>query len=115
MRGHRVQVLDTNTMTLSLSLALNNYDHVRDILSGDVRPDGIELLPLELPIEEIFYRFTKFREWDVSEMSFGKVVSIMSEERPEIVAVPVFVSRVFRHSAIYLGEKSSIRKPKDLE
>jgi 4,5-dihydroxyphthalate decarboxylase len=102
-------------MTLSLSLALNNYDHVRDVLSGTVRPDGIELLPLELPIEEIFYRFTKFREWDVSEMSFGKVVSLLSEAQPDIVALPVFVSRVFRHSAIYLPEGSPIRKPKDLE
>jgi 4,5-dihydroxyphthalate decarboxylase len=102
-------------MTIQLSLALNNYDHVRDVLSGTVRPEGIDLLPLELPIEEIFYRFTKFREWDVSEMSFGKVVSLMSEERPDIVALPVFVSRVFRHSAIYLREGAGIKKPMDLE
>jgi len=102
-------------MTIALSLALNNYDHVRDLLAGAVRPDGIDLLPLELPIEEIFYRFTKFREWDVSEMSFGKVVSLMSEERPGIVAIPVFVSRVFRHSAIYLREGAGIKKAKDLE
>ena len=64
-------------MTLSLSLALNAYDHVRDVISGEVRPKGIELVPLELPIEEIFYRFTKFREWHASEMSFGKVISLM--------------------------------------
>jgi 4,5-dihydroxyphthalate decarboxylase len=102
-------------MTIALSLALNNYDHVRDVLSGAVRADGIDLLPLELPIEEIFYRFTKFREWDVSEMSFGKVVSLMSDQRPEIVALPVFVSRVFRHSAIYVREGVGIQKPKDLE
>src|SRR5467141_303424 len=62
-----------------------------------------------------FFRFTKFREWDASEMSFGKAVSLLSEERPNIVAIPVFPSRVFRHSAIYLGRNSSIRKPKDLE
>ena len=102
-------------MTLSLSLALNPYDHVRDVLTGEVRPAGIELVPLELPIEEIFYRFTRFQEWHVSEMSFGKVVSLISETRPPIVALPVFVSRVFRHSAIYLAENSPIRQPKDLE
>jgi 4,5-dihydroxyphthalate decarboxylase len=102
-------------MTIPLSLALNNYDHVRDVLSGVVPVEGIDLLPLELPIEEIFYRFTKFREWDVSEMSFGKVVSLMSEQRPEIMALPIFVSRVFRHSAIYVREGAGIRKPKDLE
>ena len=79
-------------VNLPLSLALNPYDHVRDVISGEVRPAGIDLVPLELPIEEIFYRFTRFREWQVSEMSFGKVVSLMSEERPPIVALPVFLS-----------------------
>jgi len=102
-------------MNLPLTLAINPYDHVRDFLTGDVRAAGIDLVPLELPIEEIFYRFTKFREWQASEMSFGKVISLMSEEKPEIVCVPVFLSRVFRHSAIYLPENSPIRKPKDLE
>jgi 4,5-dihydroxyphthalate decarboxylase len=48
-------------------------------------------------------------------MSFGKVISLMSEEKPEIICVPVFLSRVFRHSAIYLPENSPVRKPKDLE
>jgi len=102
-------------MNMQLSLAMNAYDHVRDLMSGDVRPKGVELLPLELPIEEIFYRFTRFQEWHVSEMSFGKVVSLMSEERPPIVVLPVFLSRVFRHSAIYLPGSSLIKKPKDLE
>ncbi|HEX6155925.1 MAG TPA: ABC transporter substrate-binding protein, partial [Burkholderiales bacterium] len=96
-------------MKLPLSLAIGPYDHTRDL-----RPDGIVLTRLDLPIEEIFFRFTKFREWDVSEMSFGKVISLMAEERPEIIAIPVFVSRVFRHSAIYVAN-SKIKAPKDLE
>ena len=102
-------------MNIPLTLALNPYDHVRDLLSGEVRATGLDLVPLELQIEEIFYRFTKFREWHASEMSFGKVISLMSEEKPEIICVPVFLSRVFRHSAIYLPENSAVRKPKDLE
>jgi 4,5-dihydroxyphthalate decarboxylase len=96
-------------MNLRLSAALGPYDHVRGL-----RPQGIDLTLLELGIEEIFFRFTKFREWDVSEMSFGKVISLMSEARPPIVALPVFVSRVFRHSAIYVADER-IRTPKDLE
>jgi 4,5-dihydroxyphthalate decarboxylase len=102
-------------VNIPLTLAINPYDHVRDLLGGEVRAAGLDIVPLELPIEEIFYRFTKFREWHASEMSFGKVISLMAEERPEIVCIPVFVSRVFRHSAIYLPEKSSLKKPKDLE
>ena len=73
-------------MNLRLCAALGPYDHVRDL-----RAQGIELLLLELSIEEIFFRFTKFREWQLSEMSFGKVISLMAEERPEIIALPVFM------------------------
>ena len=101
-------------MNLRLSVALGPYDHVRGL-----RPHGIDLLQLELPIEEIFFRFTKFREWDVSEMSFGKVISLMAEqqasERPAIICLPVFISRVFRHSAIYVADCAKITTPKDLE
>jgi 4,5-dihydroxyphthalate decarboxylase len=93
-------------MKLALSLAISPYDHARDL-----RPQGIELTVLELPIEEIFYRFTRFREWHASEMSFGKVVSLMSQPAADIVVLPVFPSRVFRHSAIY----SKLKAPKDLE
>ena len=95
-------------MSIALSLAIGPYDHVRDL-----RPAGIDLVVLELPVEEIFYRFTHFREWHASEMSFGKVVSLMSAPKPDIVALPVFPSRVFRHSAIYV--QPGITKPKDLE
>jgi 4,5-dihydroxyphthalate decarboxylase len=91
---------------MPLTLAISPYDHVRDL-----RPQGIDLTVLELAIEEIFYRFTRFREWDVSEMSFAKAVSALSQPAPGIVAIPVFPSRVFRHSAIY----TNLKAPKDLE
>jgi 4,5-dihydroxyphthalate decarboxylase len=93
-------------MKLALSLAISPYDHARDL-----RPQGIALTVLDLQIEEIFYRFTRFREWQASEMSFGKVVSILSQPAPDIIAIPVFPSRVFRHSAIY----TKLKSPKDLE
>jgi hypothetical protein len=100
-------------MNIPLTLAINPYDHVRDLLSGEVRATGIDLVPLELPIEEIFYRFTKFREWQASEMSFGKVISLMSRTTRRSSAsgssrrVPPF-----RHLP---AGKSSIGKPKDLK
>jgi 4,5-dihydroxyphthalate decarboxylase len=97
-------------MPLPLSLAINPYEHVRDLA-----PHGIDLTVLELTVEEIFYRFARFREWDASEMSFGKTVSIASRPASDIVPIPVFPSRVFRHSALYVGERSGINRPKDLE
>jgi 4,5-dihydroxyphthalate decarboxylase len=97
-------------MNLPLTLAINPYEHARDLA-----PKGIDLTVLELPIEEIFYRFARFREFDASEMSFGKTVALASELAADIVPIPVFPSRVFRHSAIYIAGKSGIRSPKDLE
>src|SRR6185503_5147439 len=97
-------------MNLPLTLAIHPYDHARNL-----RPAGIDLTVLELEIEEIFFRFTKFREWDASEMSFAKTLSLMCQPAPGVMPIPVFPSRVFRHSAIYVGEKSSITRPKDLE
>ena len=55
------------------------YDHVRDLVDGAVRAAGIDLIALNLPIEEMFYRFIRFREWDISELSFGKYVSLNSQ------------------------------------
>ncbi|OGA66352.1 MAG: hypothetical protein A3G81_33300 [Betaproteobacteria bacterium RIFCSPLOWO2_12_FULL_65_14] len=97
-------------MNIALSLAISPYDHARGL-----EAQGIDLNVLELPIEEIFYRFTRFREWDASEMSFAKTISLLSQPASDLVAIPVFPSRVFRHSAIYVGRDSAIKKPKDLE
>jgi len=102
-------------MNIQLSLAIGAYDHVRDLLDGNVRAPGIDLIPFELPIEEVTFRFTRFAEWDIAELSFGKTVALLSQDNPQIVPIPVFPSRVFRHSAIYVGERSSIRAPKDFE
>jgi 4,5-dihydroxyphthalate decarboxylase len=97
-----------------LTLALNEYDHVRDFLDGTIRAEGIDLTVLRLPVEEIFYRFTIHREWDVSEMSFAKFISLASQGDDSLVGIPVFVSRAFRHSSLYVRADSDITRPEQL-
>jgi 4,5-dihydroxyphthalate decarboxylase len=87
---------------------------VRDLLNGRVRAEGIELLPSNLPVEEIFYRTTKFQEWDISEMSFAKYVSLVSQDNAPMVAIPVFPSRMFRQSSIYVRADGRIERPEQL-
>ena len=99
---------------LRLSMASGSYDHVRDLLSGCVRADGIELIAMELPIEEIFFRTFSFREWDISEFSMAKYASLVGSGNAPFTAIPVFPSRVFRQSAIYVAAASGIRAPEDL-
>lgn len=99
---------------IHLTMASWDYDHIRDIASGQVKAKGIEITHLQMEVEEIFYRFAKSFEWDVSELSFAKYCSIMSQDNPPITGIPVFVSRVFRHSAFYIRADGSIAKPEDL-
>lgn len=103
------------TARLHLTLATTDYDHVRDLMSGVVRAEGIVLTGFVLPVEEIFFRFIKNREWDVSEMSFGKFIGYASQGNSPFVGIPVFPSRVFRHSAFYVRTDRGIKSPKDLE
>ena len=99
---------------IQLTLAIGEYDHVRDLLDGTVRVAGVDLTALRLQPEEIFYRFTHYREWDVSEMSFAKFISFVSQDDKGFVAIPVFPSRVFRHSSIYVRADGGIVRPEQL-
>ena len=109
-------VVSGGTASVALTLAVCDYEHVREITQGLVRADGITLTPLIFPsIEEITFRFLKTLEWDVSELSFGKYISLTSQGAAPMVAIPVFPSRVHRHSAIYVRSDRGIRSAKDLE
>src|SRR5665213_2774474 len=68
-----------------------------------------------LPVEEVFFRFIKNREWDVSEMSFGKFIAYAAMGNSPFIGIPVFPSRVFRHSAFYVRADRNIKSAKDLE
>lgn len=99
---------------IPLTVALSEYDHVRDVLDGTIPVPGADLTVLRMPVEEIFYRFTFHREWDVSEMSFGKVVSLLSQGDDSLVPIPAFVSRMFRHSSFYVRADSGLTDPSQL-
>lgn len=99
---------------LPLTLACWDYDRTRAIQDGSVKPDGIDLTYLNLPVEETFFRMVRFREFDVSEMSLSSYsVSLFRDPKP-FIAIPVFPSRFFRHSCIFVNAKAGIREPKDL-
>ena len=44
---------------LPLTIAINDYDHVRDLLTGRVQAEGIALTALNFEVEEIFYRLDR--------------------------------------------------------
>lgn len=99
---------------LRLTVGCWNYDRTSALLDGRVQPDGIDLNYLNMPVEETFFRMIRHREFDVAEMSLSSyVMSLFKPDRP-FVAIPVFPSRVFRHSSIFVHDESGIREPRDL-
>jgi 4,5-dihydroxyphthalate decarboxylase len=87
---------------------------VRDLVDGTVSVAGVDLNVLRLPIEEMFYRFLVHGEFDVSEVSLAKIAALAAQDDPRFVALPVFTSRVFRHSSIYVRSEAGITKPEEL-
>ena len=99
---------------LRLSLGCWNYDRTRGLLEGRIQPDGIELTYLNMPVEETFFRMLRHREFDVAEMSLSSYTVSLFKEQKHFVAIPVFPSRFFRHSCIYVNTAAGIKEPKDL-
>jgi 4,5-dihydroxyphthalate decarboxylase len=99
---------------LRLSLACWNYDRTRALMDGRIPADGIDLTYLNLPVEETFFRMLRHHEFDVAEMSLSSYVLSRFADEPPFIAIPVFPSRFFRHSCIYVNRNSGIREPKDL-
>ncbi len=99
---------------LRLSLSCWNYDRMRALADGRVQPQGIELNFLDHIVEETFFRMLRYQEFDVAELSLSSyTVSLFRDPQP-FIAIPVFPSRMFRHSCTFISAASGIREPKDL-
>jgi 4,5-dihydroxyphthalate decarboxylase len=69
---------------------------------------------MKLSPEEIFFRAFRNAEFDICELSLSSSTVQISEGRFPYVCVPVFPSRMFRHSAVYV-RKDRIKSPQDLK
>jgi 4,5-dihydroxyphthalate decarboxylase len=95
-------------------LACWDYDRTRALADGRIQAEGIDLNYLDLPVEETFFRMLRHQEFDVAEMSLSSYVISLFRPDPPFVAIPVFPSRAFRHSGIYINTSAGIREPRDL-
>lgn len=97
-----------------LTLACGDYDRTRALRDGTVRPEGVELTYLPMAPTEIFWRMLRHQEFDMSEMGLVPFMLAVERGEPDLVGLPVFTSRSFRHSAIYVNTASNISLPQDL-
>lgn len=101
-------------MTVEISLACELNDRTSRLYDGRISPEGIDLTVVPLEAEELFFRFSRFQDFDVSEMSMSSYM-IAKDRGIDITAFPAFPSRAFRHGQIYIHTNSGIEKPEELK
>lgn len=99
---------------IPITIACGDYDRVRAIKDGRVKVEGCDVTFLPLEPEEVFFRAFRYAEFDVCELSFSSFLRVTSQNKADYVGIPAFVSRVFRHNAIYIRTDRGIEKPEDL-
>jgi len=100
---------------LHLTYAGGLYDRTAPLATGEVRPEGIDLNYVPVVPPEAFWRQLKHNEFDVSEMSCANYLTVFSRGDRRFVAIPVYPSRTFRHSAVYINPANGIKRPEDLK
>src|SRR5438132_6415951 len=102
-------------MPVRVTLACGATDRTLPMILGDVRPAGIDLTFLRMSPEEVFWRMTRHAEFDAAEMSLSSYILRRSRGDDALVAIPVFTSREFRHSCIWVRADAGITTPADLK
>src|SRR6266550_3526347 len=99
---------------LKLTLACWDYDRTRPLIDGRVKPAGIDLDIKILRPRQSFQRMLDKKEFQVSELSLASYTALKARGDCPFVAVPVALSKIFRHSCIYVRTDAGIRTPQDL-
>src|SRR5262245_23811165 len=99
----------------TITLAFQDYDHTRALVERSVTVEGYDLKTVTIsPPSQIFLRMLNKEEFDASEMSLSNYMIALGHGDRRFVAIPVFPSRVFRHSYIWVNANSGILEPRDL-
>ncbi|MGE4221198.1 MAG: PhnD/SsuA/transferrin family substrate-binding protein [Alphaproteobacteria bacterium] len=97
-----------------ITIATSVTDRTRPIMDGRVKVDGCDVTFLPMEIEELFFRAIRFQEFDVCELSMSSYMMQKQRGQLPFIAIPVFLSRAFRHSGIYIRTDRGINGPADL-
>lgn len=101
-------------MALDLTFAIGDYDRVRPLRTGEVNPEGLDLTLVNRPPGELFKQVAEHQQFELTEMSLSTFTLWTSMGDCPYIGIPVFPSRFFRHSAIYVNDDAGIEEPTDL-
>ena len=99
---------------LELSVAVGDYDRTRALIDGSVAIDGVDPIFMTLVPEEDTSGAFRAAEFDICELSLSSYTVKTAQDNSPYIAVPAFVSRAFRHTAIYV-RTDRVQKPQDLK
>jgi 4,5-dihydroxyphthalate decarboxylase len=97
------------------SLAIGDYDRIRPLVDGSVRIDGADPVFSILDPEEIFFRAFKYADFDICELSLSSFTVKTANGDCPYFGIPVFPSRAFRHTSVYIRTDRGIERPEDLK
>ncbi len=100
---------------LKLSLAITRNPRTRPLIDGRVKPDGIDFVTSVLGPAEIFWRQLSFTEFDISELSMSELMMIRARGDDRFVGIPVFTTRRFYHTGIFVRKDAGIHSPAALK
>jgi 4,5-dihydroxyphthalate decarboxylase len=100
---------------LQLSVAVGNYDRMRPLVDGEVQIDGVDPVFMLQEPEEIFFRAFRHADYDICELSLSSYSVKTAAGISPYIAVPVFPSKAFRHTSVYVRTDAGINEPKDLK
>ncbi|MNE34646.1 4,5-dihydroxyphthalate decarboxylase [compost metagenome] len=100
---------------MNLSIAVGNYDRIRPLVDGEVQIDGVDPIFMLQDPEEIFFRAFRHADYDICELSLSSYSVKTAAGTSPYIAVPVFPSRAFRHTSIYIRNDRGIESAADLK
>ena len=99
---------------LQLTIACDDFDHIRALMDGTVKPQGIDIIFItELTNPERHGRMVRDLAFDVCELNMPTYLVARDAGVP-ITAIPVFLFRKFRHGHVFVNPQAGIASPKDL-
>jgi 4,5-dihydroxyphthalate decarboxylase len=101
--------------TIEIHFASGSYDRVRPLLDGRVPLRGFTFRHTALPPEQLFPRAIRGNEFDLFELSFSGFLRRLESGQNDLIGLPIFLSRAFRHSAVYIRKDRVIHSPHDLK
>lgn len=98
-----------------LSIVLGAHGQTAALKDGRVSVEGVDLDFVTVkPMTDAYRRMARTAEFDISELAPTTYLAARAKGAP-LTALPIPMTRRFRHAGMMLPESSPIREPRDLE